>query len=254
MDERWFVFAAGIGFDAAVVGAVEKRRSKGKKSTPTLYARVGVREFLRADRRHPRLHVELPDGTRYDDIYFVIVTNTDPWTYVCNRPLRPTPGTDFDTGLGDLRPPADGHCPGCCSAWPGCPGNRPRIGRRGAFVHHDLESLTVIADEPMPVQVDGDYLELRTRWCSAPLSGPSASWSERRRGWATPEPDSYRSGVVGDRRATEFRVPCTRGFCGTPCRALASATLRRTSFHQDADIRRTAPGMRVRCIALGENG
>jgi diacylglycerol kinase family enzyme len=49
-------------------------------------------------------------------------------------------------------------------------GDRPRIGRRGAFVHHDVETLTVIADQPMPVEVDGDYLEVRSKavFSSAP--------------------------------------------------------------------------------------
>ena len=42
-------------------------------------------------------------------------------------------------------------------------GNRPRIGRRGAVVVHDEEHITVIADEPMPFQVDGDALDLRDK-------------------------------------------------------------------------------------------
>ncbi|MFN2519272.1 MAG: diacylglycerol kinase family lipid kinase, partial [Jatrophihabitantaceae bacterium] len=42
-------------------------------------------------------------------------------------------------------------------------GPRPRIGNRGAYVASDLETVTVRADEPMPVQVDGDYLELREK-------------------------------------------------------------------------------------------
>src|SRR5581483_12447797 len=84
----------------AVVAGVEKQRRRGRRSTHVLYTRVGIREFFRSDRRHPRVHVELPDGTRLDDIYFAIVANTDPWTYVGNRALRPTPDTNFETGLG----------------------------------------------------------------------------------------------------------------------------------------------------------
>jgi diacylglycerol kinase family enzyme len=98
-DDRWFCFAAGLGFDAAIVHGVERMRRRGKRSTHTLYTRVGVGEFFASDRRHRMLHVELPDGTRYDDVYFAIVANADPWTYVGNRPLRPTPGVTFETGL-----------------------------------------------------------------------------------------------------------------------------------------------------------
>ena len=42
-------------------------------------------------------------------------------------------------------------------------GDTPRIGRRGAFTQHDLVTLTLIADVPTPVQVDGDYLGLHEK-------------------------------------------------------------------------------------------
>ena len=105
----------------------------------------------------PRLHVELPDGTRYDDIYFALVTNTDPWTYVGNRPLRPTPDTGFDTGLGLYARRRMGTA-GMLFSMARLSGKRPRIGRRGRPRGHDLDGLTVLADDPTPVQVDGDYL------------------------------------------------------------------------------------------------
>ena len=156
-DERWFIFAAGMGFDAAIVAGVERWRGRGKTSSHALYARVGIREFFKSDRRHPRLHVELPDGTRYDDIYFVLVTNTDPWTYVGNRPLHPTPDTGFDTGLG-LYARRRMSTAGMLFSMARLSGKRPYIGRRGAATGHDLDGLTVLADDPTPVQVDGDYL------------------------------------------------------------------------------------------------
>lgn len=160
--DRYFVFAAGMGFDAAIVAGVEKQRNKGKRSTDLLYTRVGVREFYRADRRHPKLRIDLPDGTHYDDIHFAIVANTDPWTYLRNRPLRPTPGAGFDTGLA-LYARRRMSTAGILISLARLAGERPRIGRRGAHVVHDLDGLTVLADEPMPVQVDGDYLGLQEK-------------------------------------------------------------------------------------------
>ena len=161
-DDRWFVFAAGMGFDAAIVEGVEKHRRRGKRSTHVLYTRVGVREFFRSDRRHPRLHVELPDGTILDDIFFTIVANTDPWTYVGNRPLRPTPEASFDTGLA-LYARRRMSTAGLLWSMARLSGNRPHIGRRGAFVAHDLDGLTVLADEPLPMQVDGDFVGMREK-------------------------------------------------------------------------------------------
>ena len=161
-DERWFIFAAGMGFDAAIVAGVEKWRNKGRPSTHRLYARVGIREFFRSDRRHPHLRIELPDGTGYDDIHMVVVTNTDPWTYVGNRPLRPTPDTNFDTGLG-LYARRRMSTAGVLFSMARLSGKHPRIGRRGAVTGHDLDGLTVLADDPTPVQVDGDYLGLHEK-------------------------------------------------------------------------------------------
>ena len=161
-DDRYFCFAAGLGFDAAVVHGVERQRRKGKRSTHVLYARVGVAEFFRGNRRHPRLHVELPDGTRFDDVYFTIVANADPWTFVGNRPLHPTPETSFDDGLGLYGRRRMGVV-GMLWSMARLSGDNPRVGRRGAHVLHDLEGLTVIADEPVPFQVDGDALDTRDK-------------------------------------------------------------------------------------------
>jgi diacylglycerol kinase family enzyme len=162
LEDRWFVFAAGIGFDGAIVGGVEAQRRKGRRSTHLLYARVGLREFLRADRRHPRLHVELPDGAVLDDVFFAIVTNTDPWTYAGNRPLRPTPEAGFDDGLA-LYARRRMSTAGIVFSMARLSGSHPHIGRRGAHLRHDLPGLVLRADEPMPVQVDGDYLGLRDK-------------------------------------------------------------------------------------------
>jgi len=171
MDGRLFAFAAGVGFDAAIVAGVERQRRRGKRSTHLLYSLVGVREYFATNRRTPRVHVELPDGTTFDDVYFAMVTNTDPWTYVGNRPLHPTPLVSYDTPLalyGRRRMSAAG----ILFSMARLSGAKPKIGKRGAYVVHDLDGLTIRCDEPMPVQVDGDYLDERTklRFTSVPAA------------------------------------------------------------------------------------
>jgi diacylglycerol kinase family enzyme len=161
-DDRYFCFAAGLGFDAAIVHGVEGKRRQGKRSTHVLYARVGVREFFRADRRHPRVHIELPDGTHFDDVYFAIVANADPWTFVGNRPLHPTPEVTFDTGLALYGRRRMG-IGGMLWSMARLSGDHPHVGGRGAYVVHDLETVTVLADEPLPFQVDGDALDSREK-------------------------------------------------------------------------------------------
>jgi diacylglycerol kinase family enzyme len=161
-DDRYFCFAAGLGFDAAIVHGVERKRRQGKRSTHVLYVKVGAREFFRSQRRNPRVHVELPDGTRLDDVHFAIVANADPWTYVGNRPLHPTPEVTLDTGLAVYARRRMGTV-GVLWSMARLSGNSPKVGRRGAHVAHDLDHLTVIADEPLPFQVDGDALDFREK-------------------------------------------------------------------------------------------
>jgi diacylglycerol kinase family enzyme len=162
VDDRWFVFAAGIGFDGAIVEGVEAQRRKGKKSTHLLYARVGIRAFFGADRRHPKVHVELSDGTRIDDVYFAIVANADPWTFAGNRPLRPTPEVTFDSGLA-VYARRRMSTAGVLFSMARLSGDKPRIGKRGARVDYDQETVTIFSDEPLPVEVDGDYLGQREK-------------------------------------------------------------------------------------------
>lgn len=161
-DDRWFVFAAGMGFDAAVVDGVERQRRRGKRSTHALYARVGLREYARTSKRHAPLRAELDDGTSYDGIHFAMVTNTDPWTFIGSRPLRPTPEASFDDDLALYARRRMGAA-GMLFSLARMSGPHARVGRRGAHVRYDVRELTLYADEPMPFQVDGDYLDVRDK-------------------------------------------------------------------------------------------
>jgi len=158
LDDRWFTFAAGMGFDAAVVAAVERERRRGRRSTHTLYARVGLREYFAADRRHPKLTIELPDGDLIEHAYLAIVANADPWTYLGRRPLRPTPEATLEDGL-DLFVQRRMGVPAVLWSMARMARSHPPAGGLGARVEHNLPGLVVRAEEPMPVQVDGDLLE-----------------------------------------------------------------------------------------------
>jgi diacylglycerol kinase family enzyme len=161
-DDRWFCFSAGLGFDAAIVHAVEDSRRSGRRSTHLLYTALGLREFFSADRSNPRARVELPDGTVLWDIYFTIVTNCDPWTFVGPVPLRPTPHTTFETGLGLYARRRMGTA-GMVFSMGRLMGPTAHVGSRGAALLEDLDRLTVLADEPLPFQIDGDAVDTRSK-------------------------------------------------------------------------------------------
>ncbi len=58
---RWFVFSAGLGFDADVIRRVEEQRARGRRSSGSLYVRAGTRAFLLGpDRRRPSMTLRVP--------------------------------------------------------------------------------------------------------------------------------------------------------------------------------------------------
>lgn len=164
LDDRWFTFCAGAGFDADVVRYVEELRAAGKRSSAALYARTAVRRFFaQHDRKHGALTLERPGAEPVAAIVLAIITNTAPWTYLGRRPVNPTPQASFDHGL-DLfaltklgLPSTLRHVAKITLA--------PSQGARGREVLtlHDQSEMVFRSERPIPVQVDGDYLGERTR-------------------------------------------------------------------------------------------
>ncbi|MCW2602832.1 MAG: diacylglycerol kinase [Pseudonocardiales bacterium] len=160
-DERWFTFAAGLGLDAAVVAAVERRRSRGHRSTPGLYVRLAVREFAHMPRRQPPLRLTREDAAPLDGLHLAVVTNTSPWTYFGSRPLTPTPNASFDTGL-DVYARRSMGVVGLARGFAQIARSQINPHGRSVTVLHDMTRFTLTADYPLPFQVDGDYLGERS--------------------------------------------------------------------------------------------
>jgi diacylglycerol kinase family enzyme len=160
-DDRWFTFCAGLGLDAEAVRRVEARRADGVRATPALFVRQGLRQFfLHTDRRHMAMTVQVPGGEA-ERIGLALVCNTDPWTYLADRPVRPCPEAGFDLGLDlfALRSLGTGrtlrHLRQILAA-------RPRPRGKAVLGLHDCPEFTLTADSPMALQVDGDDLGDRT--------------------------------------------------------------------------------------------
>ncbi len=164
-DERWFLFAAGVGLDAEVVEKVELARAAGRRATGPLYARVAARHWLlgSAERRHAPLRLRVPGG-RPEPLFLALVTNTDPWTYLLDRPVRPTPESAYDAGLDvfGLRRDTTVATLRTLGSILGAAGS-PR--GRHVVLHHDLPGFEIRSSDgtPRAVQVDGDYLGVRDR-------------------------------------------------------------------------------------------
>ncbi len=154
---RWFVFSAGLGLDAEVVRAVEARRSGGRRGTPSLYVSTAVEQYLRYDRRAPAFRVTTSGGTESQPLFLVIVSNSDPWTYLGSVPIRPTRAASFDTALDvvGLRSMA---APRVVRAllWAVLPAASSPVST--VLIESDVETIHVRSAEPRALQLDGEYI------------------------------------------------------------------------------------------------
>jgi diacylglycerol kinase family enzyme len=156
-DDRWFTFTAGLGLDADAVRAVERARAKGKAATPTRYAVTALRRFLTGtDRRHPALTLERPGEEPMTGLFLAIAGNSSPWTYFGSRPVVLTPTATYDTGL-DLVALRRLRTVGTLWAASGML-TAKGIRGRSTEIFHDLREFRLVADRPVHLQVDGDYL------------------------------------------------------------------------------------------------
>lgn len=161
---RWFTFTAGLGFDAGIVGRVEQQRERGKRSTHALYVRQVMRQFAKQQhRRRGTITLERPGEDPIEGLILSIVCNTAPWSYLGNRPLYAAPHASFDTaldvlGLSRLTPTAVSRYGTQLLT------SSPDRGPQGkhAVSLHDVTGFTLHSQVPLPFQMDGDHLGLRT--------------------------------------------------------------------------------------------
>ena len=159
VNGRYFLFHAGMGFDAAIVARVERRAALKRYASHPLFLFSAFETWFRDyDHSRPRFAVHLPNGDVVDDVYFGICLNTNPYTYLGTRPVNVAPGTTLDTGLAmvSVRSLEFTTIVGLgLSAL----GSGLRLRRNKSVDHRgDLASLRVEGYGPFPYQVDGDYL------------------------------------------------------------------------------------------------
>ncbi len=180
VNGRFFCFHTGIGYDAAVVRTVETRASLKRWAGHPLFIYAALKTWMFGyDRSRPHFSVTAdgaiggPGGLdlgsvdpttdrfdpsrRVDDGYFTVVLNTNPYSFLGNRPLDLSPEAGLDKPLvavtfrtmsavaiirtlaGALR--GGGVTP------------NENVAR-----FDDVHELIVEHHTPFPYQVDGDYL------------------------------------------------------------------------------------------------
>ncbi len=174
VEGRYFLFHCGVGFDAAVVEQVETRGPWKRWAGHPLFVWAALDTWFRGvDRRKPSLRVIGPNGEELTKGFLTVVMNTNPYTYLGNRPIDLVPGLTLTDPLAvvtleELRLSSLG--PVLAGALRG----KDLSGRRSVDLRTEMRSLVIECDPPAPYQVDGDYLgaskRLRFTWTPERLS------------------------------------------------------------------------------------
>ena len=159
VNGRYFLFHVGLGFDAAVVEQVERRAGLKRWAGHPLFMYAAFATWFRHfDRSRPRFAIYIPGETIVDDAYFSICQNTNPYTYLGNRPFNVVreAGLDSSLGLVTFRSLRFTTIVGVAVSALGS----GRKLRRHRWVDYrtDLSRFTVTGHGPFPYQVDGDFL------------------------------------------------------------------------------------------------
>jgi len=160
VNERKFLFSAGVGLDASVVEQVDAHPRLKARFGEWYYMWASVRTFTRHYLVHPpRLEAELGDETVAG--VTTIVQNTTPYTYFGDRPVEMGEGATLHSGdlaglVLDRARPIDVPTILARSL-----SSRFKVSRH-RHVHpiRGLGELRVRTadDRPLPLQVDGDYI------------------------------------------------------------------------------------------------
>ncbi len=172
VNGRYFCFHAGIGYDAAVVRAVEHRASLKRWLGHPVFISAAVTTWARGyDRHQPHFRLCFGDGAGEEEVnrriapqadvvpdgYFTIMLNTNPYTYLGNRPLDLSPHARLDRPLvavtfktmkvGSILRSLAGALRGG--------GVEPS---KYLDLHEGVTRAVVEHEMPFPYQLDGDYL------------------------------------------------------------------------------------------------
>src|SRR4051812_39351980 len=159
---RWFVFAAGLGFDAEVIARVEAQRARGLRSTGPLYVREATRAFLLGrERRRPAMTLQVPGEPAVEDLFLCLISNVSPWTYLGARPVNPSPEASFDAGLDVFAMSRMGSVR-MLRTLRQTLASTPDARGRGVHRRHDLEEVSLTASRPQGWQLDGDHMGTAT--------------------------------------------------------------------------------------------
>ena len=170
VNDRYFLFHAGMGFDAKVVERVERGSGLLKRfAGHPLFVLTAIETWLwHYDKRKPAFRISTRRTTENIigdhemtgvDGLFAVCINTDPYTYLGSRGISLSPSTTLDTPLSIITfrsltlnnlIPIVGRALGL--------GSKPASANSIVNLRNDLAEAVATGYRPISYQVDGDHL------------------------------------------------------------------------------------------------
>jgi diacylglycerol kinase family enzyme len=159
LNGRYFLFNAGIGLDAAVIARVDRQRTLKRWAAHPLFIWSALTTWARHyERSRPSVRVMFPDGDAIDG-YFVLVLNSDPYTFLGDRALHLVREATLDRAIALVTFRTLAAVPFARAVGAALGVGREARAQRGLDVRTDLDAFEVrTLGAPLPAQVDGEYL------------------------------------------------------------------------------------------------
>ncbi len=160
VNDRYFLFSAGVGLDASVVERVDAHPRLKARVGEWYYAWTGIQTFNRHYLvRPPRLEAELGDE-RVRGVT-AIVQNAEPYTFFGNRPVGMGEGASLDSGdLAGVVLQRASPIDVLTVSWRALSKRARLVRHRRVHGFAGLHQLRISSsdDRALPLQVDGDYI------------------------------------------------------------------------------------------------
>lgn len=156
VNGRAFAFCAGIGIDAAIVRAVERRFRIKKKVGEPFFVVQGLRTFFFAYPRRESAMILRTGNRTIADLRSIIVCNSNPFTFLGERPFQMCPLAEQEIGLDVVGLTSLRTATALRILWRAF-GSGGHTKLRSVRYLHDVDSFRVEAPLPLPYQVDGDF-------------------------------------------------------------------------------------------------
>jgi diacylglycerol kinase family enzyme len=161
LDERYFVFCAGMGLDAEVIKRMEadpqRKRKYGKWAFLSSALNAGMTQYRG---REATLTLSV-DGGEPQRVVLAICCKARPLTYFGRFPVDACPEAHLDEGLDWIGFTKVNTAFVPKIVW-GVFVSRGHVKWKSSRYFHDSREAVLRSPDPLPVQVDGDYIGDRT--------------------------------------------------------------------------------------------